>query len=62
MHFLSLILWICVLVVLLVTKKAGMCGWYTTKDDDPLSYYLFVALAICVIIFEILCIFDIINF
>jgi len=62
MDILGLILWICVLVVMLVTKKAGMCGWITTKDEDPLSYYLFVALAICAIIFEILCIFDIINF
>jgi len=62
MDIFFLILFVGYLVLLLMTKKAGMCGWYTTKDDDPLSYYLFVALAICAIIFEILCIFGIINF
>lgn len=59
MKYFSLILFIYYLIDLLISKKAGMCGWYTTKDEDPFSYYLFVALAVFAIIFDVLYIFDV---
>ena len=46
MKYLGLIIIILWLIDMLKTKRAGMYGFYKTKEEDPLGYYTFVALAV----------------
>lgn len=48
-----MILW---LVEILKSKRAGMCGSYVTKENDPATYYVYVAFATLGVIFAFLCI------
>ena len=36
---------ICWLVEIIKTKRAGMCGSYVTKENDPATYYAYIAFA-----------------
>lgn len=54
MEYLGLIILILWLADLLKTKRAGMYGFYKTKEEDPLGYYAFVAIAVFAVIFGLL--------
>lgn len=45
MNYVCLIIMICWLVEIIKTKRAGMCGSYVTKENDPATYYAYIAFA-----------------
>lgn len=51
MKYLGLIIMIWCLVEIIKTKRAGMCGSYVTKENDPATYYAYVVFVALGVIF-----------
>jgi len=45
---------ICWLVEIIKSKRAGMCGSYVTKENDPATYYAYVVVVAVGVIFAFL--------
>jgi len=61
LKYLGLIIMIWCLVEIIKTKRAGMCGSYVTKENDPATYYayvVFVALGVILAFLHVLGIFE----
>lgn len=56
MKYVCLVIMILWLVEILKSKRAGMCGSYVTKENDPATYYAYVVFAALGAIFAFLCI------
>ena len=56
MKYVCLVIMILWLVEILKSKRAGMCGSYVTKENDPATYYVYVAFATLGVLFAFLCI------
>jgi hypothetical protein len=52
--YLGLIIMICWLVEIIKSKRAGMCGSYVTKENDPATYYAYVVVVAVGVIFAFL--------
>lgn len=54
MEYFALIVFIYVLIDMLVTKETGFLGSIVKKREKSLSFYMYVAIVIFAIIFDIL--------
>ena len=53
MEYFGLVVFIYVLYDMLKTKEAGFLGFIVKKDEKPLSFYMYVAIVIFGIIFDV---------
>ena len=44
------------LVEIIKTKRAGMCGSYVTKENDPATYYAYVVFVALGVILGFFCV------